>query len=190
MSERVAMHAVRLSLLRAQAEAVGLPLQEVRIPWPCPNEAYEAAMARALAAARERGVTAVAFGDLFLDDVRRYREERMAGTGLRTLFPLWERPTRELAEEMIASGQRAVITCVDPKALPGAFAGRAFDDALLADLPEGVDPCGERGEFHSFAWDGPAFRHPVRVRAGERVEHDGIVFVDLLPGASEAAASA
>jgi len=177
---RVAMHAVRLSLLRAQAEAVGLPLQEVRIPWPCPNEAYEAAMARALAAARERGVTAVAFGDLFLEDVRRYREERMAGTGLRPLFPLWGRPTRELAEEMIASGQKAVITCVDPKVLPAELAGRAFDAALLRDLPAAVDPCGERGEFHSFAWDGPAFRHPVKVRAGERVEREGFVFVDLV----------
>jgi len=177
--ERVAMHAVRLSLLRVQAEAVGLPLLEVRIPSPCPNEAYEAAMAEALAMARGRGVSAVAFGDLFLEDVRRYREERMAGTGLRPLFPLWGRPTRALAEEMIASGQQAVITCVDPKALPVAFAGRAFDAALLADLPEGVDPCGEHGEFHSFAWDGPAFRHPVPVRAGERVERDGFVFSDL-----------
>jgi uncharacterized protein (TIGR00290 family) len=181
--DRVAMHDVRLELLRAQADAVGLPLVEVRIPWPCPNEAYEAAMAEALAAARERGTTAVAFGDLFLEDVRRYREERMSGTGLVPLFPLWGRPTRALAEEMIALGQQAVLTCVDPRALPRAFAGRAFDAALLRELPAEVDPCGERGEFHSFAWDGPAFRRPVPVRVGEVVDRDGFVFADLLPGA-------
>jgi uncharacterized protein (TIGR00290 family) len=179
--DRVAMHAVRLELLRAQADAVGLPLVEVRIPWPCPNEAYEAAMAEALAAAHERGTTAVAFGDLFLEDVRRYREERMSGTGLVPLFPLWGRPTRALAEEMIALGQQAVLTCVDPRALPRAFAGRAFDAALLRELPAEVDPCGERGEFHSFAWDGPAFRRPVPVRVGEVVDRDGFVFADLLP---------
>jgi len=179
--DRVAMHAVRVALLRAQAEAVGLPLFEVGIPSPCPNEAYEAAMAGALASARERGITAVAFGDLFLEDVRRYREERMAGTGLRPLFPLWGRPTRQLAEEMIALGQRAVLTCVDPRALARDFAGRAFDAALLRDLPDSVDPCGENGEFHSFAWDGPAFRRPVPVRAGEVVERDGFVFADLVP---------
>jgi uncharacterized protein (TIGR00290 family) len=185
--DRVAMHAVRLELLRAQADAVGLPLVEVRIPWPCPNEAYEAAMAEALAAARERGTTAVAFGDLFLEDVRRYREERMSGTGLVPLFPLWGRPTRALAEEMIALGQQAVLTCVDPRALPRAFAGRAFDAALLRELPAEVDPCGERGEFHSFAWDGPAFRCPVPVRVGEVVDRDGFVFADLLHAARHCA---
>ena len=179
--ERVAMHAVRLDLLRAQAEAVGLPLVEVRIPSPCPNEAYEAAMGAAMAEARERGMTAVAFGDLFLEDVRRYREERLAGTGLRPLFPLWGRPTRALAEEMIALGQKAVLTCVDPRTLPSAFAGRSFDAKLLADLPASVDPCGENGEFHSFAWDGPAFVHPVPVRVGEVVLRDGFVFADLIP---------
>jgi uncharacterized protein (TIGR00290 family) len=182
--DRVAMHAVRLELLQAQADAVGLPLVPVRIPWPCPNEAYEAGMAAALAVARAGGTTAVAFGDLFLEDVRRYREERMSGTGLRPLFPLWGRPTRALAEEMIALGQKAVLTCVDPRVLPHAFAGRAFDAALLRELPAGVDPCGERGEFHSFAWDGPAFRHPVPVRVGELVERDGFVFADLLPEAA------
>jgi uncharacterized protein (TIGR00290 family) len=184
--ERVAMHAVRLELLRAQAEAVGLPLVEVRIPWPCPNQAYEAAMAAALADARTRGVTAVAFGDLFLEDVRRYREDRMRGSGLEPLFPLWGRPTRALAEEMIARGQKAVLTCVDPRALPRELAGRAFDAALLRELPEGADPCGERGEFHSFAWDGPAFRYPVPVRVGEVVEREGFVFADLLPDADSA----
>jgi uncharacterized protein (TIGR00290 family) len=178
--DRVAMHAVRLELLRAQADAVGLPLIEVRIPWPCPNEAYEAAMAAALDTARERGVTAVAFGDLFLEDVRRYREEKLAPTGLEPLFPLWGRPTRALAEEMVALGQKAVLTCVDPRVAPRELAGRAFDATLLAELPPSVDPCGERGEFHSFAWDGPAFRRPVPVEVGEVVERDGFVFADLV----------
>lgn len=182
--DRVAMHAVRRTLLEAQAEAVGLPVQVVPIPSPCPNQAYEAAMERALAAARADGVEAVAFGDLFLEDVRRYREERMAGTGLVPLFPLWGLPTAELAREMIASGQRATLTCVDPRVLSASFAGRAFDGALLRDLPTAVDPCGERGEFHSFAWDGPAFRRPVSVRGGDVVERDGFVFADLLPAGS------
>jgi uncharacterized protein (TIGR00290 family) len=188
--ERVAMHAVRVELLRAQAEAVGLPLVEVRIPSPCPNQAYESAMAAAMADARKRGVSAVAFGDLFLEDVRRYREDHLAGTGLSPLFPLWGRPTRELAEDMIALGQQAVLSCVDPRALGRGFAGRAFDRALLRELPASVDPCGERGEFHSFAWDGPAFRHPVPVRVGEVVERDGFVFADLVPEAVPARASA
>jgi len=182
--DRVAMHAVRRPLLEAQADAVGLPVQVVPIPSPCPNEAYEAAMERALAAARDAGVEAVAFGDLFLEDVRRYREERMAGTGLVPLFPLWGRPTAALAREMIASGQQATLTCVDPRVLSASFAGRSFDSDLLRDLPATVDPCGERGEFHSFAWDGPAFRKPVPVRAGQVVERDGFVFADLLPAES------
>jgi len=185
--DRVAMHAVRVELLRAQAEAVGLPLLEAGIPWPCPNEAYEAAMEGALAAARARGATAVAFGDLFLEDVRRYREERMARSGLRILFPLWGRDTRELAAEMVASGQKAIVTCVDPGALPSSFVGRDFDSTLLRDLPPEVDRCGERGEFHTFAWDGPAFARPVEVRRGEVVEREGFVFADLVPGSAVAA---
>jgi uncharacterized protein (TIGR00290 family) len=182
--DRVAMHAVRRTLLEAQAEAVGLPVRIVPIPSPCPNDVYEAAMGRAVAAARGDGIGAVAFGDLFLEDVRRYREERLAGTGLVPLFPLWGRPTAQLARDMIAGGQRATLTCVDPRVLPAPFAGRAFDDDLLRDLPATVDPCGERGEFHSFAWDGPAFRNPVPVRGGGVVERDGFVFADLLPAAS------
>jgi uncharacterized protein (TIGR00290 family) len=181
--ERVAMHAVRLSLLRAQAEAVGLPLVEVRIPSPCPNEAYEAAMGAAMADARARGITAVAFGDLFLEDVRRYREERLRGTGVTPLFPIWGIPTDALARDMVAAGLRARLTCVDPAKLPARFAGRDFDAALLADLralPDAVDPCGERGEFHSFAYDGPMFERPVPIRAGEVVARDGFVFADLL----------
>ena len=179
--DRVAMHAVRRALLLAQAEAAGLPLVVVPIPWPCPNDAYEAAMSAALDEARADGVEGVAFGDLFLEDIRRYREEKLAGTGLRPIFPLWQRPTRALAEEMIAGGLRARITCIDPRVLPPTFAGRAFDADLLADLPGSVDPCGENGEFHTFAWDGPMFRHPIPIELGEVVERDGFVFADLLP---------
>jgi len=178
---RVAMHAVRRELLEAQARAAGLPLRAVPIPHPCPNEAYESAMAGALAEARASGIEAVAFGDLFLEDIRRYREERMAPTGLRPLFPLWGRPTRALAEEMIDGGLRARLTCVDARALDAAFAGRAFDRALLSTFPSDVDPCGERGEFHTFAWDGPMFRQPIPVVAGEIVHRDGFVFADLRP---------
>jgi uncharacterized protein (TIGR00290 family) len=179
--DRVAMHAVRRRLLEAQAAAAGLPLSVVPIPYPCPNETYEAAMGKALEGARAAGIEAVAFGDLFLEDVRRYREDRLRGTGIAPLFPLWGRPTAALAEEMIAAGLRARLTCVDPRALPASFAGRAFDRGLLSDLPPGVDPCGERGEFHSFAWDGPMFAHPVPVQRGAVVERDGFVFADLLP---------
>jgi len=179
--DRVAMHAVRRTLLEAQAEAAGLPLHVAEIPSPCPNEVYEQAMEEALAQAIARGVSGVAFGDLFLEDVRRYREERMKPTGLQLLFPLWGRPTRPLAEEMIASGVKARLTCVDPRKLDRSFAGREFGGELLRDLPPGVDPCGEYGEFHSFAWDGPMFRRPLGVKGGEVVERDGFVFADLLP---------
>jgi uncharacterized protein (TIGR00290 family) len=179
---RVAMHAVRRELLAAQARAASLPLWEVPIPHPCSNEAYEAAMSTVLARARAEGIGGVAFGDLFLEDVRRYRERQMSGTGFLPLFPLWGRPTAGLAREMLAGGLRARLTCVDPRVLPPSFAGRAFDDTLLRDLPAGVDPCGENGEFHTFAWDGPMFAHPVSLRAGEVVEREGFVFADLLPG--------
>jgi len=179
--DRVAMHAVRRTLLETQAAAAGLPLTLVRIPHPCSDVAYEAAMGRALEEARASGVVGVAFGDLFLEDIRRYREEKMAGTGLRPLFPLWGRPTAGLAREMLEAGLKARITCVDPRVLAGSFAGREFDRPLLADLPAGVDPCGENGEFHTFAWDGPMFGRPVPVRGGEVVARDGFVFADLLP---------
>ena len=181
--DRVAMHAVRRVLLEAQAEAAGLPLHAIGLPWPCPNEAYEARMAEAVRRLEAEGFTHVAFGDLFLADVRRYREERLAGTGLTPIFPLWHaKPTRDLADEMIAGGLRACLTCVDPRVLPASFAGRQFDRTLLADLPEGIDPCGENGEFHSFVWDGPMFARPLEVRVGETVEREGFVFADVLAG--------
>lgn len=178
-ADRVAMHAVRRSLVEAQADAAGLPLQVVRIPSPCPNEIYEARMREAVARAVAGGITHVAFGDLFLEDVRQYRESRLAGTGIDPLFPLWGIRTRELAEAMIGSGLRAVITSVDPRQLDAGFIGRRFDAALLAELPDSVDPCGERGEFHTFCAAGPMFRAAIDVRIGEVVTRDGFVFVDL-----------
>ncbi len=178
---RVSMHAVREELLDRQAAALGLPCRKVRIPWPCPNDRYEEEMGRALAAARGEGVTHAVFGDLFLEDIRAYRESKLAGTGIAPLFPLWGRDTARLAREMIEGGLRAVLTCVDPRRVSGALAGRAFDAALLSELPPGVDPCGENGEFHSFAWDGPMFGAPLGVAPGEIVEREGFVFADLLP---------
>jgi uncharacterized protein (TIGR00290 family) len=179
--ERVAMHAVRRDLVLEQAAAAGLPLEIVPIPSPCPNEVHEQRMGEAVARARDAGVTSVAFGDLFLDDVRRYRERQMQGSGLSLRFPLWGRPTRALAEEMIDGGLCATLTAVDPRRLDARFAGRAFDRALLAELPADVDACGENGEFHSFAWAGPMFARPIRVRPGAVVTRDGFVFADLLP---------
>ena len=180
--DRVAMHAVRRELVSAQAEAVGVPLFAIDLPWPCSNEEYERRMGAAVKRLEADGFTHIAFGDLFLEDVRRYREDRLAGTGLTPLFPLWKTmPTRDLAEEMIDNGVRACLTCVDPRVLPATFAGRPFDRALLADLPRGVDPCGENGEFHSFAWDGPMFAQPVAVAVGDRVARDGFVFADVVP---------
>jgi uncharacterized protein (TIGR00290 family) len=178
---RVAMHGVREALLEAQAEAVGLPLWKVPLPWPCANGTYEAIMARVCAEATGRGVEAMAFGDLFLEDVRDYRIRNLAGTGLEPLFPIWNPDTAGLARDMVAAGLQATLVCVDPRVLPASFAGRAFDAALLGDLPPAVDPCGERGEFHTFAWDGPMFSHPVALARGEVVTRDGFVFADLVP---------
>ena len=178
--DRVAMHAVRRTLLEAQSEAAGIPLWTVPLPWPCSNEEYEARMRTAVSKAVAEGFTHVAFGDLFLEDVRRYRETRLAGTGLTPIFPIWGIPTDQLARDMIAGGLRAVLTCVNPKLLDRSFAGRQFDRALLDDLPAGIDPCGERGEFHSFAYDGPMFNHPVAVVPGEVVDRDGFVFADMV----------
>jgi uncharacterized protein (TIGR00290 family) len=178
--DRVAMHAVRASLLTAQAEAAGLPLHRVPIPWPCSNHEYDRRMGEAVAQLVAGGFTHVAFGDLFLEDVRRYREERLAGTGLTPLFPLWHPgSTAALAREMIDGGLRAHLTCVDPRKLDPSFAGRSFDHALLADLPPAVDPCGENGEFHTFVCAGPMFTRPLAVTVGEVVTRDGFVFADV-----------
>ena len=180
--DRVAMHAVRRELLHAQAAAAGLPLTVVPLPWPCSNEEYERRMAVAIAGFVDAGFTHVAFGDLFLEDVRRYREERLAGSGLEPLFPLWKtHTTAALAREMIAAGLEARLTCVDSRRLERSFAGRPFDAALLDALPHGVDPCGENGEFHTFACAGPMFRQPIDLKIGEVVDRDGFVFADLLP---------
>ena len=181
--DRVAMHAVRRALLEAQAAAAGRPLHVIEIPWPCPNEAYESRMGAFVAEQTARGIETMAFGDLFLEDIRAYREAKLAGSGIAPLFPLWGRDTAALAEEMIAGGLKAHLTCVDPKKLPAHFAGRAFDRALLAELPAGVDPCGENGEFHTCVSAGPMFAHAIEVRTGVIETRDGFVFADLLPAA-------
>jgi len=181
-ADRVAMHAVRRELVERQAAAAGLPLWTVPLPWPCSNQQYELLMAESCAKAVADGIEGVAFGDLFLEDVRAYREKQMKHTGLQPVFPLWGLPTRELAEEMIACGTRGKLTCVDTGKLDASFAGREFDGALLAALPEEIDPCGERGEFHSFVYAGPMFGAVVPVLRGETIVQDRFVFADLIPG--------
>jgi len=183
--DRVAMHSTRRSVLEAQAEAAGLPLWIVPLPWPCSNEIYESRMADACQRAVDEGIEAIAFGDLFLQDVRAYREEKLKPTGLEPLFPLWEIPTDELARTMIAGGLRAKLTCVDPKQLPPYFAGHDFDALLLNALPPETDPCGERGEFHTCVYDGPMFSAPLRLQGGEVVHRDGFVFADFWEPANE-----
>jgi uncharacterized protein (TIGR00290 family) len=180
-AERVSMHGVRRSLLEAQADALELPVHVVELPWPCPNEVYEQRMSAAIAMARTSGVNAMIFGDLFLEDIRRYREESLRGSGLTPLFPLWRRPTEAVAHELVTLGIRAVITCVDANQAPRELAGRWYDEALLADLPSDVDPCGENGEFHTFVVDGPGFTRSLDVTVGETVERDGFVFTDVVP---------
>lgn len=178
--DRVAMHSTRAQVLEAQAEAAGLPLRKIALPWPCSNEQYEAIMRECVSALKADGVQAVAFGDLFLEDIRQYREKQMAGTGLEPLFPLWLEPTDNLAREMIAGGLKTKIVCVDPKKLDVSFAGREFDAQLLRDLPAGVDPCGERGEFHTCVYAGPMFGREFPVTLGEIVERDGFVYCDVI----------
>lgn len=185
---RVSMHGVREEILDRQAASVGLPCRKVRIPAGCVNADYEKAMGDAVEMARRDGVTSMVFGDLFLDDVRAYRERMLAATGLTPLFPLWGRDTAALAGQMMAAGFEATVVCVDPKKLPRSFAGRAFDRKFLFDLPRGVDPCGENGEFHTCVTAGPMFAAPLRVAAGEIVERDGFVFADLLPDETAAPA--
>jgi len=180
--DRVAMHAVRRELLEAQARAARLPLHVVPLPWPCSNEQYETIMRAAIDGFVAAGFTHVAFGDLFLADVRKYREDRLAGSGLEPIFPLWKtKTTKDLARDMVAGGLKARLTCVDPRKLDRAFAGREFDQRFIDELPAGVDPCGENGEFHSFAYAGPMFHDTIKVTSGDVVDRDGFVFADLLP---------
>ncbi|HEY7440429.1 MAG TPA: ATP-binding protein [Acidimicrobiia bacterium] len=181
-ADRVAMHGVRRALVDAQADRLGLPLHVVELPSPCPNEIYEERMAAVMDEAAQAGVGAVVFGDLFLEDVRAYRKRALAATPIEPVFPLWGRPTGTLARDMLASGIRAVLTCVDTAQLPADFVGRDFDDALLDDLPPGVDPCGENGEFHTFVRESPGFSRPIEVHAGEIVTRDQFVFCDLILG--------
>jgi uncharacterized protein (TIGR00290 family) len=187
--DRVAMHGTRGSILEAQSEAAGLPLWSVPLPWPCSNEAYEERMSEVCRRAVAEGVDAVAFGDLFLADIRAYRERQLMDTGLEPLFPVWEIPTDSLASDMIDSGLRAKIVCVDTKQLPASFVGRDYDNQFLKDLPAGIDPCGERGEFHTCVYDGPMFSAALSVQGGEVVERDGFAFADLSLTTSPAVAS-
>jgi uncharacterized protein (TIGR00290 family) len=179
--DRVAMHAVRRSLLEAQADSLNLPLHVVELPWPCPNEVYEERMAAACTAAQAAGVSSMVFGDLFLEDIRAYREHSLRAVEITPLFPLWERPTDVVASDILAAGIRAVLTCVDPKQVPATLAGRWYDENLLGDLPPDADPCGENGEFHTFVVGGPGFEAPLDVTVGEIVERDGFVFADVVP---------
>jgi uncharacterized protein (TIGR00290 family) len=179
--DRISMHGVRRVLLERQAESIGLPLHPVLIPPQCVNATYETRMKEALAEHFARGVRRVAFGDIFLEDLRVYRENNLARAGMEALFPIWKRDTRELAREFVRLGFRAITVCVDPRVLDSSFAGRELDASFLSDLPPGVDPCGENGEFHTFAFDGPIFKNRITFRPGETVLRDGFCFCDLLP---------
>jgi uncharacterized protein (TIGR00290 family) len=186
--DRISMHGVRRELLVQQAESIGLPLHEVRIPPQCVNPIYEARMEEAVRFHYDAGVRSVAFGDIFLEDLRAYREKNLARIGMTALFPIWKRDTRELIRSFHAARFRAIAACIDPKVLDRTFAGRELDDSFFRDLPAGVDPCGENGEFHTFVFDGPIFREPVAVRAGEVLERDSFIYCDLLPAAAAARA--
>lgn len=188
--ERISMHGVRQALLEAQAEALGLKVYPVWIPPNSSNQVYEAEMSRTVEILQRDGVKAVGFGDLFLEDVRAYREKMLAPTGMKPLFPVWGEDTRNLSRWLVANGFKATLTCIDPRALAPEFVGRAYDETLLAELPPGVDPCGENGEFHTFVHDAPNFRQAIPVVVGERVEREGFFFADLLPAASEASTAA
>jgi len=178
--ERVSMHGVRRELLQRQAVSIGLPLQEVRIPPRCVNLIYEARMEAAMRAACEQGIQKIAFGDIFLEDLRSYREKNLARVGMEAVFPIWKRDTKELAREFIRLGFRGRAVCIDPRILARTFAGRELDEGFFSNLPPNADPCGENGEFHTFVYDGPIFKHPVKCRTGEVVERDSFVFCDLL----------
>lgn len=183
--ERVAIHGFRQELLDRQAAAVNLPVWKVSLPEPCTNADYESRMGAACLRAAQEGFRVVAFGDLFLEDIRAYRCEKLAGTGLEPIFPVWGTPTDQLARQMVAAGLRARITCIDPRQLPQSFCGRIFDEAFLHDLPATVDPCGERGEFHSFAYAGPLFSRPIPVTHTDTVERQGFIYADIVPADSE-----
>lgn len=187
--DRISMHGVRRSLLEAQANALGLPLYCVEIPAPCSNQDYEERMRAAMQVAQAQEVSHIVFGDLFLEDLKEYRERNLAQVGMQAYFPLWKRDTASLAQEMIDGGLKAHLTCIDPRKMPVSLAGHAFNTTLLNSLPDLVDPCGENGEFHSFVWDGPMFQRPIPVQVGETVERDGFVFTDLLPLESPATVS-
>jgi uncharacterized protein (TIGR00290 family) len=176
------MHAVRRVLVEAQAERIGIPLWAVDLPWPCSNVDYEDRMRAVCQRATAEGIPAVAFGDLFLHDIRDYRIKQLQGTGLEPIFPVWQIPTDQLGRDMITAGLKAKITCVDPTKVEKSFAGREYDQQLIKDLPPGVDPCGENGEFHTFVYDAPVFSAPIAIQTGEVVERDGFVFADVLPG--------
>ncbi len=177
--DRVAMHGVRVELLQKQAKSIGLPLEIIEIPYPCSNELYEEIMALFVEKAKKANIEHFAFGDLFLEDVRNYREEKLNGTGITPIFPIWGIPTDKLSKEMIGSGLRAVITCIDPKQIPKELIGREYNESFLNDIPDGVDPCGEKGEFHSFVFDGPMFKKHMEISVGNVVQRDGFVFVDV-----------
>jgi uncharacterized protein (TIGR00290 family) len=178
---RTAMHAVRVELLHIQAEMLGLPLSIIEIPNPCSNAVYEQKMGEFMDQAVDSGVKCIAFGDLFLEDIRAYREQQFKDTGIEPIFPIWKQPTKELAREMIEGGLRALVTCIDPKQMPAEFAGKEFDESFLDSLPDSVDPCGENGEFHTFVYDSPSFRKRIEISLGEIVHRDGFVFADLVP---------
>src|SRR5438132_8148070 len=188
--QRIAIHAVRLELLQRQAEAVGLPLHIVDLPYPCSNSQYETTMEKFIEQLKQQGIECIAFGDLFLADIKAYREAKLSGTGITPLFPIWLTPTDQLAREMISTGLRVIVTCVDPKQMPASFAGREFNEELLAALPDHVDPCGEHGEFHTFAFDGPMFSKAVDIELGEIMEREGFVYADVLLGSGDSAAHA
>jgi uncharacterized protein (TIGR00290 family) len=176
---RISMHGVREELLDAQAQSVGYPIEKVVIPYPCPNQVYEERMANFLSVWKSKGVRHVIFGDLFLEEIRNYREHKLSQIGMTPVFPLWGEDTAELAREMLKVGFRAVVTCVDPKKMEPKFAGHLFDETFLRSIPPDVDPCGENGEFHTFVYDGPIFNQPISVKVGETVTRDGFTFTDL-----------
>lgn len=177
---RVAMHGVRVNLLQQQARSIGLPLQLIEIPYPCSDADYAIAMARFIDKAKNEKIEFFAYGDIFLEDVKRYREESLKGTGIEPIFPIWGIPTKQLSQQMVDSGLKAVITCLDPKQIAKEFAGREYSESFLNDIPENIDPCGENGEFHSFAFEGPMFQNPIDIVIGETVNRDGFYFTDLL----------